>query len=147
MNKEAVLRTVPLFAHLNERALKSIANLCTQRDYETGEEVIHQGDEGIGLYIIVSGKAKVEKHNADGELVEVAWDGPGDLIGEFSVFDGAPRSASVIATESVSCLVLASWEFMGFLKAHPEVAMDLLPVLVKRFRETNAALLARHPHP
>jgi CRP-like cAMP-binding protein len=58
-----------------------------------------------------------------------------------AVFDGAPRSASVAAAEETTCLVLASWEFNAFLKAHPEAALELLPIVVKRFRETNEALI------
>jgi CRP-like cAMP-binding protein len=73
--------------------------------------------------------------------VELAENGPGDIMGEMAVFDGAPRSASVVAGVETTCLVLASWEFNAFLKAHPEVALDLLPIVVKRFRETNDALV------
>lgn len=62
-------------------------------------------------------------------------------MGEFSVLDGAKRTATVTATESTNCLVLASWEFNSFMKAHPEVALDILPIILKRFRETNNALI------
>jgi hypothetical protein len=46
-----------------------------------------------------------------------------------------------VASVETTCLVLASWEFNAFLKAHPEVALELLPIVVNRFRETNDALL------
>jgi len=58
-----------------------------------------------------------------------------------AVLDGAPRTATVTATEPTDALVLASWEFNSFLKTHPEVAIDILPIVVKRFRETNDALI------
>jgi CRP-like cAMP-binding protein len=61
-----------------------------------------------------------------------------------TVFDGAPRSASVMATMETICLVLASWEFNSFLKSHPEIAIDLLPIVVRRFRETNDALIGHN---
>lgn len=143
MNKEAILRTFPLFSHVNDKALKSIASLCTERSFEKDQVLMKQGDDGIGLYIIVSGSVLIKKHDPEGHFVEEATNRAGDFIGEFSVFDGAPRSATVVALEPTVCLVLASWEFMGFLKAHPELALDMIPMLVKRFRETNAALIAR----
>jgi len=73
--------------------------------------------------------------------VEIASNGPGDVMGEFAVLDGAKRTATVTATEATKCLVLASWEFTSFMKAHPEVAISILPIVVTRFRETNDALI------
>jgi len=141
MDKEQALSKVSLFEHLNPRYIKSIAEICTERNFKQGEYLIKQGEDGIGLLIILSGKVHIQKTTADGKEVEIAENGPGDILGEMTVFDGAPRSASVIASEPTTCLVLASWEFNAFLKTHAEVAIELLPIVVKRFRETNDALI------
>jgi CRP-like cAMP-binding protein len=63
------------------------------------------------------------------------------VFGEMAVFDGSPCSVSVAALSPTSCLVLPSWEFNAFLKAHPEAALELLPLVVGRFREKNDLLL------
>ena len=140
MDKELALAKVRLFENLNPRFLKGIAGIATERNFKTDELLMKQGESGIGLFIILSGRVRIEKTDVSGRRVEIAENGPGDIMGEMTVFDGAPRSASVIAMIDTTCLVLASWEFNSFLKAHPEAALDLLPILVRRFRETNDAL-------
>ena len=141
MSKETALAKVGLFANLEPKYIRGIAQICTERTFNEGEVLMRQGDDGIGLYIILSGKVKVEKADQHGKQVELASNGPGDIMGEFSVLDGAKRTATVTAVETTNCLVLASWEFNSFLKTHPEVALDILPIILKRFRETNDALI------
>lgn len=141
MSKETALAKVGLFANLEPKYIRGIAQICTERTFNEGEVLMRQGDDGIGLYIILSGKVKVEKADQHGKQVELASNGPGDIMGEFSVLDGAKRTATVTAVETTSCMVLASWEFNSFMKAHPEVAIDILPIILKRFRETNDALI------
>jgi CRP/FNR family transcriptional regulator, cyclic AMP receptor protein len=142
VKKEAALEKVPLFSRLNKRFVKGLAEICSERVFKPGDALMKQGEEGIGLFIIVSGTVKVVKTGPDGATVEIAQNGPGDVMGELAVIDGYARTASVIAVEKTTCLCLASWEFNAFIKAHPEVAMEILPVVVKRFRETNASLMA-----
>jgi CRP-like cAMP-binding protein len=140
MDKEQALAKVALFEKLNPKFIRGIAGIATERTFKTGDYLMKQGESGIGLFIILSGRVRIEKSDASGKRVEIAENGPGDIMGEMTVFDGAPRSASVVALSDTVCLVLASWEFNSFLKAHPEVAIDLLPIVVQRFRETNDAL-------
>ena len=141
MEKEQALAKVRLFEGLNPKFLKGLASIATERSFKPGDYLMRQGESGIGLFIILSGKVRVEKTEASGREVELAENGPGDILGEMAVFDGSPRSASVAAATETNCLVLASWEFNAFLKAHPEAALELLPIVVKRFRETNDALV------
>ena len=142
MNNEKLLKRVGLFSCLEDRYLKHISEFCVRRTFKKGDVILNQGDPGIGLYIIVSGKVKITKELAKRDIIEVAIHGPGEFVGEMTVLDNAPRSASVIALENTDCLVLTAWDFKARLKAHPEIALALLPVVVRRFRETNEILLA-----
>jgi CRP-like cAMP-binding protein len=139
------LKSVSLFATLGPRFLRGLAKTCTEREFAADEELVRQGNPGVGLFVIVSGKVKVVKTNEEGKSIELATHGPGEVIGEMSVLDGARRTASVIAVEPTTCLVLSSWDFKSFLDSHPEVALEILPVVVRRFRETNAALTGQKP--
>jgi CRP/FNR family transcriptional regulator, cyclic AMP receptor protein len=141
MDKEQALAKVGLFEGLNPKYLKGLAGIATERSFKPGEYLMRQGESGIGLFIILSGAVRVEKVDSAGRIVESIENGPGDILGEMAVFDGFPRSASVISLVETTSLVLASWEFNAFLKAHPEAALELLPIVVKRFRETNDALI------
>ena len=134
------LKSVSLFATLSSRYLRGIAKACTEREFAADEVLVHQGNPGVGLFVIVSGRVKVVKTSESGEQLELATHGAGEVIGEMSVLDGARRTASVLAIEPTTCLVLSSWDFKSFMESHPEVALEVLPVVVQRFRETNAAL-------
>ena len=134
------LKAVTLFASLSQRFLTGIAKACVERTFEPDDVIVKQGNPGIGLFIIVEGKVKIVKTSEPGERLELATHGPGEVVGEMSVLDGANRSADVVAIEQTRCLVLSAWDFKAFMESHPEVALDILPVVVKRFRETNTAL-------
>ena len=82
------------------------------------------------------------KETVGGEHLYIADLGPGEFFGEMSVLDSAPRSANVIAKEDTVCLVLSAWDFKARMAIHPEIALKILPVIVRRFRETNAKLLS-----
>lgn len=141
MTNADFLQKVALFSGLSPRHIKTLAGSCTERHFEAGEIIVRQGNPGVGLFIIVSGRVKVVKNTDEGAHLEIAEHGPGDVLGEMSVLDGATRTADVVAVEPTDCLVLASWAFNSFLTNHPEVALEILPVVVRRFRETNEALL------
>ncbi len=141
MENDEILKQVPLFSGLNPRNLRSLAKSCTTRRYKAGDTIVKQDEPGVGLFIIVSGKVKIVKGDEQGNRMEIAQHTPGDVIGEFAVIDGALRTADVIAVEDTACLVLAAWSFNSFMESHPEVALQILPVVVKRFRETNKKLM------
>lgn len=134
------LKAVSLFGSLSQRFITGIAKSCVERQFDAGETLVRQGNPGVGLFVIVSGKVKVVKTNDAGDRLELATHGPGEVIGEMSVLDGANRTADVIAVEDTTALVLSAWDFRSFMESHPEVALQILPVVVKRFRETNDAL-------
>lgn len=141
MEREKMLKGAELFSALSERYLKQLASSCRERTFAKGELLVKQGEPGVGIFIIISGKVKVVKETSTGEKFDIAVHGPGEFIGEMTVLDGAPRSASVIAEEETKCLLLTSWDFNAAMKTHPEIALEVLPVVVKRFRETNNKLL------
>lgn len=142
MVKEELLNKVDLFSGLKKKDLKSLTASCVERSFNRDDTLVAQGERGRGLYIIAAGKVKIIKETASGDELEIAILGPEDFFGEMSVLDNAPRTASVIAVEETKCLVLTSWDFKAKMKLRPEIALHILPVLVKRFRETNNRLLA-----
>ncbi len=142
METEDLLKNVKLFSGLSQKNIKRIAKRFKERSFKAGEAVVEQGKPGVGLFVIVSGSVKIMKKTAGGDEFEVAVNGPGDFIGEMSVLDDAPRSASVVAIEDTKCLALVSWDFKALMHDKPEIALEILPVIVQRFRETNEKLLS-----
>jgi CRP-like cAMP-binding protein len=106
---------------------------------------MREGDSGVGAFVIRSGRVEVLQKRG-GETVKLAELGPGDFFGEMALLDEFPRSATVRALEPTTVLGLTRWHFRGILESHPQVALGILPVLVKRIRtaERQASEAVRH---
>lgn len=125
------LREVPLFSRLTPDTLGALAEHTTERRFEKGDVVAEQGAPNDGLLLLVEGEMEV--HRGD-RLFKTL--GPGDYVGDMSLLDGAPHMVDVVATESGRGLFLAGYQFQVVLKNYPEVAMEIIKVLVARIRET-----------
>ena len=141
MNNEDFLKKVDLFSDLSSKYVKKISMICTEREYKKDDYIVRQNDSGVRLFIILSGKVKIVKTKGNGEKLEIATHGSGEFFGELAILDGAKRTADVIAVENTKCLALTSWHFKPLMESHPEIALEILPVIVKRFRETNEKLI------
>jgi len=130
-----ILAKVPLFQHFDQRQLKRLAEHFADRPFEAGKEIVTQGKEGIGLFIIVSGRTEAVRERMDGTKSIVNEFGPGDFFGEMALLDDGPRTASVVATEPTECLVLLRWDFFAALREEPDTAIMVLQALARRFRQ------------
>lgn len=143
MDRKAEIRfleSVPLFKGLNSEQLRRLARSLAQRQYESGEEILPQGKEGIGLFIVVTGSAEAVRERSDGTRIVVNTFGEGDFFGELSLLDGEARTASVIATAKTECLVLVRWEFLSTLKTDPDMVTVIISEMARRFRKALDAL-------
>jgi CRP-like cAMP-binding protein len=135
------LKNVPLFHGLDNRHLEHLAKRMVERQYATGQPIVTQGQGGEGFFIVVSGKAEAFRERSDGVKVEVNKFGPTDFFGELALLDDGLRTASVIASEPTSCIVLTRWDFLTALReADVEMSITILQELAKRFRRALDAL-------
>ena len=86
---------------------------------------------------------RVENEGEDGLVTSVALLGQGHFVGELSVIDGAERVATLRAATDVEVLVLTQWSMAALIKTRPSIAAAMLPVVIKRFRETAEELRHR----
>jgi CRP/FNR family transcriptional regulator, cyclic AMP receptor protein len=114
---------------LDERAVR--------RTFARGQALCHQGQVADRVMILTKGRVKVSSTTAAGREVVLAFLGPGELLGELGAVDGAPRSASIVALESVEVLALAPRDFQRFLAQHPTVVAALLRTLSERLRDSD----------
>lgn len=128
------LETVPLFKGLDDRQLNRLARRFAERNFATGEAIVSQGTLGIGLFIIAKGQADAVRTLANGETVVVNKLGVTDFFGELSLLDESPRTASVVASEPTTCLVLTQLDFISVLREDVEIPIAILRVLTRRFR-------------
>jgi len=134
------LAKVPLFRSLKKGQLQSLAGSMVDREYKPGEEMVTQGEGGIGLYIVTSGKAEAVHTRADGSKAVVNVFGPTDFFGELAVLNDEPRTASVIAVEPTRCMVLSRWEFLSKLRNDADMAVVILQEMAYRFQRALQVL-------
>jgi CRP-like cAMP-binding protein len=99
--------------------------------------LFHEGAVSDRVLALDSGRVKVSTVTDEGKEVVLAFRGPGDLLGELSVIDGQPRSASAQAIEPVEALAVAAADFRSFLLAYPDIALMLLQTLSRRLRDSD----------
>ena len=137
----AALREVELFSGLDEPALHQIAAVARPREYDRGELLFVEGEQGDSLLVLVSGSVTVFRTSPDGERAALTVLEPPEVLGEVALLDGAPRSASVEATEPTSVLALSRAEFFALLRQQPTVLEPLmrqLGTMVRRLTEQAA---------
>jgi CRP-like cAMP-binding protein len=136
MGREDMLKNVPIFSELGRRDLERVGKLMVPRSVRSGEVIIKEGDQAAGFFIISTGKVEVVQ-DADGKAEKLAELGPGEFFGEMALFEGFPRNATVRATEDTECLAMTRWDFTAEMKNHPEIAVGMIPVLVRRLRDVE----------
>jgi nucleotide-binding universal stress UspA family protein len=137
-----VLARAPLFAELGLEDLAPLADAARIRTYRDGEVIVREGDAATGCFMIVSGRVEVSQGAASATPMVIATMGPGEVFGEMAVIDEHPRSATVRALEATECVAIRRVDFMGVLRRRPAIAVQLLPVLVRRVRQAEARLWA-----
>ena len=94
-----LLRSVPLFADLEEDELERFSLVAVPRSFPAATRVFHEGDHSDACYIVRSGSFRVTREHSDGRAITLATLGPGDIFGELAMLDGEVRSASVESLE------------------------------------------------
>jgi CRP/FNR family transcriptional regulator, cyclic AMP receptor protein len=126
-----LLRLVPLFNGMTDRSFEAIANLASETDFATGDELVRQGTPGDSFIIVVNGRAIVER---DGRRLREL--GPGDFLGEIALIDGSPRTATVTALDPIHAFVIGREGFLQLIDRIPVFRLEVLNALTERIRAT-----------
>ena len=136
MDVEETLRRVRLFQRFQPKQIKSLAKWTTTRIYQPDQVIVAEGQTGLGLYCIQSGKVRVTQNTASGPR-EIRTMGPGETFGELSLLDDRPRSATVTAVEPTTAVLLDKSQFLAEIRTYPEIALPMLEVLSTWIREAD----------
>lgn len=132
-----VLKSVPLFADLNDQELGFLAASGRRRKLPAKNVVFQEGETGDFLLIILSGKVKVFLSGSDGKEFILTILGSGNYFGEMAILEAAPRSATVMTVEPCEFLVLNTKDLSDLLSKYPAIALKILKNLSQRLRKTN----------
>ena len=124
-------------ALLTDEERLALERLGVRRRYPRGSTLIVQGGADRRVVLLVSGRVKVFRVDEAGREILLSIRDPGDLLGELGAIDRKPGVASVAALDPVEALVIEADAFRRHLETAPRVAVAVLEVIVRRFRETT----------
>ncbi|MCA9533493.1 MAG: Stp1/IreP family PP2C-type Ser/Thr phosphatase [Myxococcales bacterium] len=137
--KLEMLHKMPLFRFVTYQELVRVVNITDVKTFKAGETVVTEGDEGEEMFLVLSGRVRIHT----GETL-IAHLGPGQHLGEMSLIDKAPRSASVTAEEDSRLLIIGRRGFFDLVRKNHDIAVKLLwsflGVLNQRLRTTSREL-------
>lgn len=137
------IRTVPLFASLDDANARELRSLLQTRKVTAGTRLFRAGDRGDAMYLIERGRVRLSVTDEDKKEITLAELSQGDYFGEMAIIDGKQRSANATVTEETRLAVLSSEDFLRFVKASPEVTLEMLSATFSRLRRTDEMLQQR----
>jgi uncharacterized membrane protein len=137
------LRSVPLFASLDDDAARDLRNLLSDKTVPQNTRLFRKGDKGDAMYLIESGRVRISIRDDDDAEVILAELAQGDFFGEMSIIDGRQRSADAKVIEDARLAILSRDSFLSFVRTNPDVALEMLSALTDRLRRTDELLRSR----
>jgi len=135
---QSILQDIPLFSLLDEQERSVLAQNLDERSFLAGQIIINEGEPGNAMFVVGRGQVELFIKDKEGQKVVLEQVQPGELFGELSLLDEAPRSASAIATQNTTLYVIDRTDLEILVAAHPAAALDMLSALGKRLRLSNS---------
>jgi CRP-like cAMP-binding protein len=139
MDTRDFLSKIPLFeGSLNAEQLGFLVRESRSAFFRDGTRLMNQGDFGGSMFVITEGKVGVAFVDQDAREQNVATLGPGDVVGEMSLFTGDRRTATVAAIGNVKAVEITKWSLERVFAKAPDLVDKFAAVLAKRQAELNA---------
>ncbi|MGD8779805.1 MAG: cyclic nucleotide-binding domain-containing protein [Ignavibacteria bacterium] len=141
-----ILKTIPAFRKFDKKHLKLFLTTLHHREYQANEYVFHQGDPGIGLYIIMEGEILISSKTEHGYEHRFAILKEGDFFGELALLDNEVRSASAVALKNSKLYVVFRPDLDEFIDKYPKQGVEILrgisQIITTRLRRLNEDYVA-----
>jgi len=138
---ETLLLSLPPFKNLDNKHINHLMRIVHHRTYAPNEFVFHQGDPGIGLYIIQEGEVLISRKSDNGYEHKFVNLGTGDFFGELALLDGEVRSASALALKEAKIIVIFRPDLDEFVEKFPRRGVEILrgisQIITTRLRKVN----------
>jgi serine phosphatase RsbU (regulator of sigma subunit) len=136
-----ILRRLPFFDGTQPDAIRRLASMAVERDYQPGDTIIQEGSTGGDVYLILEGVVEVIKGEGSGEM-GLAQRGAGEFFGEMGFIEGRPRFATIRALEPTRLLEISEGAMRSLLATEPEVLYRTVEILSARLRESDLQMIA-----
>ncbi|MDQ6838639.1 MAG: cyclic nucleotide-binding domain-containing protein [Actinomycetota bacterium] len=134
--KTARIEKLSLFRDCSHRELAAVADVLVEEEVAAGGVLTREGQDGGTAYIIVEGRAEVVREDHT-----LATLGPDEIVGELSLLDRQPRTATVKAVTDLKVLAFSHTDFAKLVTTVPELSQGLLSVLAKRVRDLDSKVV------
>jgi CRP/FNR family transcriptional regulator, cyclic AMP receptor protein len=138
----AVQKATNLFQRLPEELITQLFEEVASGKAPIGSTLFSEGEEGDGLYVIDKGLLKIVVKSPVGEERIVSILGSGAIVGDLSLIDGLPRSASAVVVQDCEFRFVSRTVFRTFTAMHPNFYRELVKILSIRLREADKELAA-----
>lgn len=125
--KVELIRKVPLFSKLSKSGLREVASLADELDFPAGKTLIREGERGREFFVLLDGKAEVERNGRRIDLLE-----HGDFFGEIALVRDVPRTATVTTATPARALVITDRDFKALLRHSPQISRGVIEALAER---------------
>jgi len=129
------LKGVPMFANVPTKILERLERMARERNYKSGDDVMTQGQEGVGVFFLLDGEVEVVRDDTS-----LATLGPGAFFGEMALLDHYRRSSTVRATQPSRCLAIPRSDFIAEIKSDNDLCFNLLVHMTRRVRDLDERL-------
>ena len=133
----AFFRKFALFAELDDRELAAIAAVAKTRRYAKDDVVFHADESGDVFCLIREGRVKITMISPEGKEIILSMIGPGEFFGEMSLLDNEPRSATVVAMETLDLVTIWRSDFLQILSENFAITKKILAELSRRLRSAS----------
>lgn len=131
------IEIVPIFNNLTNEEMLEIASITTDKTFEKGEMIYMAGDKGEKLYVIHKGKVKITRYTESGKEQVIRVLGPGEFMGELSLFSPIPMSDNGEALEKVTMCMIAGDKLKELMKIYPSITFKVMEELSKRLEKAE----------
>lgn len=137
VTKEMLIRQVDLFTDLDAESVALLATRSRVLNFRKNTILMSEGETGECLYLIESGSVKIFVSDEHGNELTLFIEGPGSYIGEISLLDDAPRTASALTLEKTRVLVISKAVFYECIAKNPDIAFRIIRTLTQRLRKAT----------
>jgi len=130
-----IIAGIPLFSGLSAKQLADVKDVAIDRQYQKGEFIFSEGDEGNGFYVLVAGRVEIYKASPEGKEKILHIFGPGEPFGEVPVFSGDRFPANARTLVKSHLLFFPRQAFVNLIAANPALALKMMAVLSMRLRQ------------
>jgi len=130
-----------IFSNLSAEGQQELAQLLRRIEYGKDEVIFQEGEPSFGFYLICRGRVKLAKRSSKGKRQILKLLGPGEILGEKTMFDQEVYTAYAKTLEPTSLYFIERGAFLDFLRRHPEVALNLIEKLSRELKGFQQRLL------